>query len=426
MKGGDHTADQARSWTACAQGRAIAAGRLDPVALTEAYLDAIATHPDGALIYARTTPGRALAEAGAARARAQAGARHGPLDGVPVSWKDLVDVAGVACEGGSRLLAGRVPAADAPIVTRATAAGAVCLGKTHLSELAFSGLGINPMAATPPNRNDARLAPGGSSSGAALSVASGLAALAIGSDTGGSVRIPAAWNDLVGLKTSPGVVPTRGCLPLAPSLDTIGPLARSVEDAALGLALLTGGRPADLTGCLARGMALHVPETVALEGVEAPIADGFEKAVMELTHAGAKLTRGPLEALAEVLDIAATLAPIVTGEGWQAWGADIDANPDTLYPPIEARFRQGASQDAASDAEARRRYADLAETVAAHIAEHGMLVMPTVACPPPPVAPPPPAVLTSKDWLQREVRRILTEFGEGRAVELPRSFLDKV
>ncbi|MEM9852213.1 MAG: amidase family protein, partial [Pseudomonadota bacterium] len=208
-----------------ALGREIGAGRIDPVDLTEAVLDAIASHPMAPRIYARTTPERALAEAKAARDRAKAGTRRGPLDGVPVSWKDLFDTAGCATEAGSKLLAGHVPDADATVVATAAARGLVTLGKTHMSELAFSGLGLNPVTATPPNIHDPDALPGGSSSGAAASVAYGLAPIAMGSDTAGSVRIPAAWNDLVGLKTTHGVLPGAGVAPLCPRFDTAGPIA---------------------------------------------------------------------------------------------------------------------------------------------------------------------------------------------------------
>ena len=183
-------------------GRGIGAGKIDPVALTEAFLGAIETHSSANRIYARTTPTRAINEALAARARAATGNRLGPLDGVPVSWKDLFDTAGTATEAGSALLQGRVPRRDARVLRHASAAGLVCLGKTHMSELAFSGLGLNPITASPPCVNDNAAVSGGSSSGAAASVAFNLAPVAVGSDTGGSVRIPSAWNDLVGLKTT--------------------------------------------------------------------------------------------------------------------------------------------------------------------------------------------------------------------------------
>ncbi|MEM9269798.1 MAG: amidase, partial [Pseudomonadota bacterium] len=188
-------------------GRKIRAGTWDAVEVTAAFLEACAAHPELDRIYARLTPERALAEAEAAQKRATTGQSLGPLDGVPISWKDLFDTAGVATESGSLLLQGRVPKRDAVVLERATRAGLVCLGKTHQTELAFSGLGINPKTATPPNGIVPELAPGGSSSGAAVSTKLGLAAAGIGSDTGGSVRIPSAWNDLVGLKTTHGRLP---------------------------------------------------------------------------------------------------------------------------------------------------------------------------------------------------------------------------
>jgi len=178
--------------TVADQGQAIGAGELDPVELAQAYLDAIAAHPMADRIYARLTPDRALIEAGAARSRALSGQRLSALDGVPISWKDLFDTAGVATEAGSALLKDRVPDRDAQVLRNATAAGLVCLGKTHMSELAFSGLGLNPVTATPRCVNDHAAVSGGSSSGAAASVAFGLVACGIGTDTGGSVRIPAA------------------------------------------------------------------------------------------------------------------------------------------------------------------------------------------------------------------------------------------
>ena len=146
-------------------GRAIASGEIDPVDLTETYLAAIDSHPLRDRIYARVTADRARAEAKAASVRAKLGQRRGPLDGVPISWKDLFDTAGVATEAGSALLEGRVPERDAPVLRNSTLAGTVCLGKTHMSELAFSGLGYNPISATPPSVNDPDGVAGGSSSG---------------------------------------------------------------------------------------------------------------------------------------------------------------------------------------------------------------------------------------------------------------------
>lgn len=140
--------------TAADLGREIEKGRIHPVELAEFFLDRIETHPLAPRIYARATPARARGEAMAAAGRAKSGLRKGLLDGVPISWKDLFDTAGVATEAGSALLKGRVPARDAAVLETATLQGLVCLGKTHMSELAFSGLGLNPVTATPPCLND--------------------------------------------------------------------------------------------------------------------------------------------------------------------------------------------------------------------------------------------------------------------------------
>ncbi len=325
--------------TASDLGRGVGAGEIDPVALTQTYLDAIEGHELRDRIYARVTRDRALAEAAAAAERAASGQRRSLLDGVPISWKDLFDTAGVGTEAGSKLLKGRVPDRDAVVLQAATAAGLVCLGKTHMSELAFSGLGYNPSTATPPCVNDADAVPGGSSSGAATSVAFGLAAAAIGSDTGGSVRIPAAWNDLMGLKATSGRLSLEGVVPLALKFDTLGPLARSVEDCAQLLAILEGGKPADLAGASLKGRRLAVIETVFMQDVrEAPLA-AFEKAVERMQAAGAIVERIEVDAVQEALDCA---GPLIPTEAYGLWRDVIEANPDAMFSEVLKRFRLGA------------------------------------------------------------------------------------
>lgn len=330
------------SWlkmTAADLGRGIGAGDIDPVALTEAYLTAIDAHALTDRIYARLTPERALAEAGAARARASNGSRLGLLDGVPISWKDLFDSAGVATEAGSALLKDRVPAQDAEVLANATSAGLICLGKTHMSELAFSGLGYNPITATPPSVNDLEGSAGGSSSGAAASVAFGLAACGIGSDTGGSVRIPAAWNDLVGLKTTAGRLSLKGVVPLCASFDTVGPLCRSVEDAALMLAALEGGRPADLRHTSLKGTRLAILTTAALDGLREDPAKGFEMAVARLKLAGAEVHEIAIPEITEAMSLSGILfAP----EAYGTWRETIEKHPELMYSEILERFRSGA------------------------------------------------------------------------------------
>jgi aspartyl-tRNA(Asn)/glutamyl-tRNA(Gln) amidotransferase subunit A len=320
-------------------GRGIEAGEIDPVDLTRTFLDAIDDHPLTDRIYARVTHDRALAEARAAQARARAGRRLSPLDGVPISWKDLFDTAGIVTEAGSALLKNRVPDTDALALRNATAMGTVCLGKTHMSELAFSGLGYNPITATPPCVNDESAVPGGSSSGAAASVAFNLAACGIGSDTGGSVRVPAAWNDLIGLKTTSGRLSLEGVVPLCLKFDTVGPLARSVEDAALMLAALEGGRPADLRGASLKGRRLAVLHTVAMEGLRDAPGAAFRIGLDRLRAAGATIETIEIPEIADVMSLTGAL---YTSEAYGLWRDVIEANPDLMFAEILERFRAGA------------------------------------------------------------------------------------
>ncbi len=324
--------------TACDLGRGIGKGQIDPVELTETYLAAIDAHPHRDRIYARVTHDRARSEAKAAKERAALGLRRSLLDGVPISWKDLFDTAGIGTEAGSALLKGRVPDADAVVLRNATAMGTVCLGKTHMSELAFSGLGLNPITDTPPCVDDEDAVPGGSSSGAGASVAWGLAACGIGSDTGGSVRIPAAWNNLVGLKTTAGRLSLEGVVPLCLRFDTVGPLARSVEDAAHMLALLEGGAPADLRGASLKGRRFADLQNVAKDDLRDAPRQAFDDALDRLRDAGAEIV--PLE-VPELHDAMALSGVLYTTEAYGLWKDVIEAKPEAMYPEILERFRTG-------------------------------------------------------------------------------------
>ena len=372
-----------RTWfhlTASELGREIGAGRINPVELTEAFLSQIDSHPLGERIFARTTEARARAEAMAAAGRAKSGLRRGLLDGVPLSWKDNFDTAGTATEAGSALLKGRTPTRDAAVLANATAGGTICLGKTHMSELAFSGLGLNPVTATPPCINDDSAVPGGSTSGGAISVAQGLAPAAIGSDTGGSVRIPAAWNDLVGLKTSMHRLPMTGILPLSEAFDTIGPLARSVEDCAALLALLSGSKPADLTAALLSGARFAVLETVALDDMRPGPAKGFDDALACLTRAGAQITRLTFAPMPEALDLAGI---IVVPEAYATWAKVIEAAPHKMFPRILDRFRSGSTIPAVDFIAGWRRLRDIRAEWAKAAAGFDAVLLPTSAILPP-------------------------------------------
>jgi aspartyl-tRNA(Asn)/glutamyl-tRNA(Gln) amidotransferase subunit A len=366
--------------TAADLGREIGAGRINPVELTEVFLEKISVHEVSDRIYARVTPARARGEAMAAAARAKSGQRRGLLDGVPVSWKDLFDSAGTATEAGSALLKNRTPAQDAAVLQTATREGLVCLGKTHMSELAFSGLGLNPVTATSPCVNDARAVAGGSSSGAATSVAFGLAPAAIGSDTGGSVRIPAAWNDLVGLKTTSGRLPLTGIVPLCERFDTVGPLTRSVEDCGLLLAALEGRKPADLAGTSLSGTRLAVLETLALDDLRDRPARGFDDALTRLGRAGAQISRIAAPEIIEAMQLAGIL---FTAEAYGIWATTIESAPEKMFPRILERFRSGATIAAADYVAGWRRLVTLRAIWADLTAGYDAILLPTSPILPP-------------------------------------------
>lgn len=369
--------------TACDLGRAIEAGEADPVAITAAFLEKIATHPEGDKIYARTTENRAMAEAEAAAQRAQKGARRGLLDGVPLSWKDLFDSAGTATESGSALLKGRVPNVDAEVLQRGTKAGAICLGKTHMSELAFSGLGLNPITATPPNIHGRALVPGGSSSGAAASVAFGLAPAAIGSDTGGSVRIPAAWNDLVGLKTTAGRLPLNGTVPLAASFDTVGPITRTVEDAAEIFAMLDGSSATQPAMSSLKGLRLMILDSVVFDDIRDAPRAAFEAAVDKLIAAGAYVERRAFAGLAEAMALSGVL---YTVEAYAEWQKTIEAAPHLMFDRILERFRSGAHYSGVDYVSAWRKLNILRADYLKETAEFDAVLLPTAPILPPDVA----------------------------------------
>lgn len=383
-------------WASAADlGRGIEAGEIDPVELTETYLTAISGHEFCNRIYARLSESRARAEAKAASDRARLGLRRSPLDGVPISWKDLYDTAGVATEAGSALLAGRVPDKDARVLRAATDAGLVCLGKTHMTELAFSGLGYNPVTASPPCINDTEAVSGGSSSGAATSVGFGLAAAGIGSDTGGSVRVPSAWNDLVGLKTRTGRLSLDGVVPLCARFDTVGPLCRTVEDAALLLAALEGGPAASLVGATLKGARFGILVTSAFEGIRDAPRAAFQSAVERLEAAGAATERIELTCVSEAMALSGTLyAP----EAYGTWKDRIEAEPEKMYGPVRERFRGGAQIMAADYVAAWQKLDRLRAEYARATAGFDAVILPTVPILPPNME----AIATDADFFVAE------------------------
>lgn len=373
---------------ALALGAAIDSGRADPREITDYFLDRISTEDQDNTVYVRVTADRAKREAAEAADRAKTGFRRSPLDGVPLSWKELFDVRGEPSTACSKLLAENIAAKDALAVERLTRAGAVLLGKTTMTELAFSGLGINPIFGTPANPHDPDIAraPGGSSSGAGVSVARGLAAAALGSDTGGSVRIPAAWNGLVGLKTSWGRVPLDGTVPLSPSLDTIGPLTHTVADAATLFSLLSDAT-ADIHNVSLKDHAVLVPDNLAFDGLDSGIAKTIEQAIHTLGAKGLRIIHKPLPALDEIQNLAWEGASILIAEAYGLWGADVEQRQKDMFPSVASRFmmgKRGSAPDLAAGLLLReaiqKRYAKETEG-------YDAVLMPTVAISPPKIEP---------------------------------------
>jgi aspartyl-tRNA(Asn)/glutamyl-tRNA(Gln) amidotransferase subunit A len=245
----------------------------------------------------------ARAAADAADARARYGHSLGPLDGRIVSIKDLFDVAGEPTIGGAKVYESAPPAkADAPVVQRLRAAGAVIIGKTNMTEFAFSGIGMNPHYGTPGNPANRTRVPGGSSSGAAVALADGMCEISIGSDTGGSVRLPAAFCGLTGFKPTQHRVPRTGAMALSLTLDSVGPLTTSVADAASTDAILAGEKPAVLLPREVAGLRLAVPRGRLLSGLDEVVEKAFDRAVKQLAEAGARIVDIDVEPLLARLD----------------------------------------------------------------------------------------------------------------------------
>ena len=324
--------------TATQIGKELNLGKVCPIELTEAYLDKINLYSGSKSIFTTLTTEHALKQAQAAKLRIKNNNRFSLLDGVSISWKDLFDTSGFPTEAGSELLKGRIPKEDAVVVKNSTKAGLISLAKTHMTELAFSGLGINPVTKTPSNSVNSKLAPGGSSSGAAVSVALNLVSGAIGSDTGGSVRVPAAWNNLVGLKTTHSLLSLKGVVPLCPRFDTVGPIVKSVEDATNFLSVLLGKNQINLKDDILATKSFAVIETSLLETLDSEVSVSFEHSLDLLTKHGVKITRLKSNVISDAMALSSS---VFSPEAYGTWKELIERNPEKMYPPVLERFRSG-------------------------------------------------------------------------------------
>jgi aspartyl-tRNA(Asn)/glutamyl-tRNA(Gln) amidotransferase subunit A len=365
----------------------LAAGRTTSRALVERSLSAIADPAgEGTRVFLEVDAAGARRAADAQDQMRQAGYLLSPLAGLPVSIKDLFDIAGQRTRAGSTVLNDQpLAASDAAIVRRLRQAGAVLVGRTNMTEFAFSGVGINPHYGTPGNPFDRARIPGGSSSGAAVSVADGMAVVAIGSDTGGSVRIPAALCGLAGFKPTARRIPQDGMLPLSTTLDSIGPLARSISCCIITDAIMAGEAPRVPDALAPAGLRFLVPANYVVDGLDPEVAAAFERACAALAKAGARLVKQKLPELDE-LTAANAKGGFPAAEAY-AWHATLLAARGAEYDPrVRVRIERGremAAADYVRLVDVRRR---IIASFNATLAPFDALLMPTVAKLAPPLS----------------------------------------
>ncbi|WP_137935022.1 amidase [Mesorhizobium comanense] len=345
----------------------------------EIILSRLANRAGDEKVYTKLYGDAARAAADASDARGRAGVTLGPLDGIIVSIKDLFDVAGEATAAGSLMRKTAAPAPrDAAIVGRLRQAGAVIIGKTNMTEFAFTAIGDNMHCGTPGNAADASRIPGGSSSGAGVCVGEGTSDISIGSDTGGSIRIPAALNGVVGFKPTARRVPLSGAFPLSGTLDSVGPLARTVAHCAAADAVMAGEQPGELAPLPLSGLRFGVPRGVLFTQTESEVSAAFEQCLGKIGKAGAGISEVSIDDLITELRAATKRGSIAAMEGaevhadWLATGASVPVDPHVSGP-----LSRAALLPAPVYIRALRRRAALAAAMDERLASFDVLVLPT-------------------------------------------------
>jgi aspartyl-tRNA(Asn)/glutamyl-tRNA(Gln) amidotransferase subunit A len=367
--------DHFHTETIASAGARLRAGATTAVELTERCLAAITEH--GARTNAFITVHDAAARAAAARLDAELRAGHdrGSLHGIPISLKDLIDEAGVLNTAGSKVLDDRVPTADAPLVARLREAGAIIIGRTNLHEFALGTTSDDSGFGPVHNPHDLTRSPGGSSGGSAAAVASGMSLATIGTDTGGSIRIPAAACGLVGLKPSRGEVPNDGIVPLSVSLDHAGPLALSVQDAAWVWQVIAGRPVATVAPATPRGLRLTRLAGYFDAPLEPAVRAAFIAALDRLTAAGVAIGRTELSSTERISQM---YVDIVLPEAAHWHAPYLDSRKDRYRPTVHARISHGRTISAVDYIEAISRCDDFAHQVAARLESCDALVLPTL------------------------------------------------
>ena len=316
--------------------------------------------------------------ADAADARARTGISLGPLDGAIVTIKDLFDVAGEVTRAGSKVLAqeGKPAEADAPVVRRLRAAGAVIVAKTNMTEFAFSGVGINPHYGTPGNPADRKRIPGGSTSGGAVAVADGMCEIAIGSDTGGSTRIPGALCGVVGFKPSRQRISTAGAFPLSQSIDSIGPIARSVVDCAKADAVMAGDHFKPLDPAALVNLRVGIAQGTPLENLDETVAKRFPQAIDALERAGCRLSNEKLALLDGMVRVNSR-GGVQPAEAFTVHRDRLDRRGDAIDPNVRARLERARSISAADYIAMVNERAALIAEMDARLSDIDVLALPT-------------------------------------------------
>ena len=316
----------------------IEQGQVCPEELTRFYLEKISNDPRAKDTFTEVFKRSALDSAIESKKRTKAGLRKGALDGIPISVKDLADIKGKITAGGSSITNKKKAENNAVFVDVLKSQGGIILGKTHMTELAFSGLGLNPITATPVNPFDAELVSGGSSSGSAVSVSRNYCLASIGSDTGGSVRIPAAWNNLVGLKTTHNIIDLTGVLKLCPSFDTLGPICKNVDDTNLLFSAMTNSRFQNLRNYRSGDLKFLIIKNMFFEEIDSDINDSFNVAIDKIITSGANVEYKTISEIDIAFEISKTVFP---AEAYGMWGHEIEKSPEKMFAPIRERFRSG-------------------------------------------------------------------------------------
>jgi len=367
----------------------LAQGTTTSVAIVSAALEyARDSKGEGARVFTQLYAKRALAEAATQDQLRAGGTVASAIAGLPVSVKDLFDVEGTVTTAGSRVLADRPPAsADAEIVSRLRRAGAVVVGKTNMTEFAYSGLGINPHYGTPRNPFERKrsLIPGGSSSGAAVCVSDGMAIAAIGTDTGGSVRVPAALCGIVGFKPTAARVPMTGGIPLSHTLDSAGPLAHTVECCAVIDSVLAGEPHVPLPPVGIRGLRIGVAQTLVWDEAQPHVIECVRAALQRFSEAGARIVELPLTELADVRSVNAGGGLAGAESFW--WHRELLAKRSAEYDPrVLARIEQGRTMSSSDYIDLLMARQRLQASATRSLVDVEAWAMPTVACLAPEIA----------------------------------------